>query len=122
MFLMTRTLMILAAVASPPPDRIMVNALVHTMDEKRPKAEAIAITSGRISAVGSTSAILASQGPRTEVMDLRGATVVPGLKESHGHFIGIGEARMSGHDEAASLSGLQTDGWGATALPDLEWK
>ena len=94
MFLMTRTLMILAAVASPPPDRIMVNALVHTMDEKRPKAEAIAITSGRISAVGSTSAILASQGPRTEVMDLRGATVVPGLKESHGHFIGIGEARM----------------------------
>ena len=94
MLLMTQALIILAAAASPSPDRILVNGVVHTMDEKRPRAEAIAITSGRISAVGTMAAVLAQKGPKTEVVDLHGATVIPGLKESHGHFIGIGEARL----------------------------
>src|SRR5262245_31513215 len=77
------------------PDRIFINGVVHTMDDARPRAEAVAITGGRISAVGSTAEILASKGPSTDVVDLKGATVVPGLKESHGHFVGIGQARMS---------------------------
>lgn len=80
--------------AATPPDRVLVNATVHTMDDAKPRAEAIAITGGRISAVGSSAEILASRGPNTEVIDLKGATVVPGLKESHGHFVGIGQARM----------------------------
>ena len=65
------------------------------MDEARPQAEAVAITGGRITAVGSTADLLALKGPQTEVIDLHGATVIPGLKESHGHFVGIGQARMS---------------------------
>ena len=83
--------LVLAAAA---PDRILVNGVVHTMDDARPRAEAVAMTGGRISAVGSSAEVLALKGPQTEVIDLRGATVIPGLKESHGHFIGIGQARM----------------------------
>ncbi len=89
------TLALLIAAAQAPPDRILVNGNVHTLDEGRPRAEALAITGGRISAVGTTVEIQALKGPATEVMDLGGATVIPGLKESHGHFVGIGQAKMS---------------------------
>jgi predicted amidohydrolase YtcJ len=82
-------------IALQPPDRILVNAVIHTMDDAHPRAEAVAMSAGRISAVGSTAALLATKGPRTEIIDLMGATVVPGLKESHGHFVGIGQARMT---------------------------
>ncbi len=92
MFLTSSALALLLAAEAP--DRILVNGVVHTMDETRPRAEAVAMTGGRITAVGSTAEVLASKGPQTEVIDLRGATVVPGLKESHGHFVGIGQARM----------------------------
>ncbi len=91
MFLTSSALALLLAA---PPDRILVNGVVHTMDEARPRAEAVAMTGGRITAVGSTADVLALKGPQTEVIDLQRATVVPGLKESHGHFVGIGQARM----------------------------
>jgi predicted amidohydrolase YtcJ len=91
MFLTSSALALLLAAT---PDRILVNGVVHTMDDARPRAEAVAIAAGRISAVGSSAEILALKGPQTEVIDLQRATVVPGLKESHGHFVGIGQARM----------------------------
>ncbi|MBK5257855.1 MAG: amidohydrolase [Vicinamibacteria bacterium] len=89
----TNALLLLLAVDAP--DRILVNGVVHTMDDAHPMAQAVAMTAGRISAVGSTADLMATKGPRTEVIDLLGATVVPGLKESHGHFVGIGQARMT---------------------------
>jgi predicted amidohydrolase YtcJ len=89
------TFVILLAAAAAAPDRILLNGVVHTMDDSRPKAEAVAMIGGRISAVGTSAEILALKGPQTEVIDLKGATVVPGLKESHGHFVGIGQAQMS---------------------------
>ncbi len=94
MFLTINTFAVLLA-ATPAPDRILVNAVVHTMDEGRPRGEAVAMMGGRVSAIGSTAEVLALKGPQTEVIDLHGATVVPGLKESHGHFLGIGQARMN---------------------------
>jgi predicted amidohydrolase YtcJ len=93
MFLTLSALTLVLAAAAP--DRILVNAVVHTMDEARPRVEAVATTQGRILAIGSTAEMLALKGPQTEVIDLRGATVVPGLKESHGHFVGVGQARMT---------------------------
>ncbi|MEO8359264.1 MAG: amidohydrolase [Vicinamibacteria bacterium] len=92
---MLPSFVLLVALAATPPDRILVNGIVHTMDDKQPRAEAVALTAGRISAVGTTAAIMALKGSQTDVLDLKGATVIPGLKESHGHFLGIGEARMS---------------------------
>lgn len=76
-------------------DLILRNGVVHTLDAKRPKAQAVAITGKRIVAVGSDAEVLRLAGPRTRMIDLAGATVIPGFKESHGHLLGMGYARMS---------------------------
>jgi predicted amidohydrolase YtcJ len=91
-FLPNALALIIAAAA---PDRILVNAVVHTLDDARPRVEAVAMAGGRIAATGTTEEMLALRGPQTEVIDLKGAVIVPGLKESHGHFVGIGQARMT---------------------------
>jgi hypothetical protein len=49
--------------------------------------EAVAIANGRILAVGSDDEIRAYQGPNTTVVDLKGRLTVPGLADSHAHFI-----------------------------------
>ena len=49
--------------------------------------EAVAIANGRILAVGSDKEIRAYQGPNTTVVDLKGRLAVPGLTDSHAHFI-----------------------------------
>ena len=69
-----------------PPDTILVNGTVLTVDSRDTIAEAVAITGGRISAIGTTAAIRALAGPSTTVTDLRGRTVTPGLMDSHVHF------------------------------------
>ncbi|MEE4361760.1 MAG: amidohydrolase [Pseudomonadales bacterium] len=55
-------------------------------------AEAIAFRGGRILAVGRAEALAAHLGPDTEVVDLAGATVVPGLVDSHTHLFELGAA------------------------------
>ena len=49
--------------------------------------EAVAIANGRILAAGSDKEIRAYQGPNTTVVDLKGRLAVPGLTDSHAHFI-----------------------------------
>src|SRR5574340_418822 len=75
-------------------DLVLVNAVVATMDSARPTAEAVAITGGRIAAVGTNARIRALAGPGTRVLDLHGAFVTPGFIESHGHFMALGAARL----------------------------
>ncbi|MFH8410336.1 amidohydrolase [Streptomyces sp. NPDC018019] len=67
------------------PQRIFVNAAVITVDPARPRAEALAVTDGRITAVGDDAEIRALAGPATDVVDLGGRTVLPGFVEAHGH-------------------------------------
>jgi predicted amidohydrolase YtcJ len=68
------------------PDLLLVNANVLTMDPARPRANAVAVSGGRIIGVYSgkpdTSAL--------EVVDLRGATLIPGFHDAHNHMIGFG--------------------------------
>lgn len=56
-----------------------------------PDAEAVAIAEGKILFVGKASGAEAFIGPETEVFDARGATVIPGLVDSHTHVLGLGE-------------------------------
>ena len=49
--------------------------------------QAVAIANGRILAVGSDEEIRTYKGPNTEVVDLKGRLVVPGLADSHVHFL-----------------------------------
>jgi predicted amidohydrolase YtcJ len=75
-------------------DLVLENAVVHTVDAKRPRAQAVAVRGNRIVAVGSTADVQALVGPKTRVLDLRGRTVVPGFDDSHAHMLGIGFARL----------------------------
>ncbi len=72
------------------PDLILVNGIVHTMDDNVPSATALAVSGNRILAVGSDSLIGSLPGPATRIVDLAGRTVVPGFIESHGHLLGTG--------------------------------
>jgi predicted amidohydrolase YtcJ len=90
-----------------PADLLLINGTVYTLDEVQPRAEAVAIRGDRIAFVGSSGAAADYRGAETEVMDLAGKTVVPGLADSHAHLSGIGAREMNLNLEgAASLSEL----------------
>ena len=82
------------ASAVEPADLVLLNATVHTVDAKRPRAEAVAVRGNRIVAVGTSAELRSYVGPRSRVMDLRGRTVVPGFDDAHAHFLGMGFARL----------------------------
>ncbi|MBI3983075.1 MAG: amidohydrolase [Gemmatimonadetes bacterium] len=89
------TAVLLAACARPEPaDLVLRNGKIVTMDSARPEAQAIAITGYTITAVGSNRRIGRYVGPNTEVIDLAGQLAVPGFIEGHGHFMGLGGAKM----------------------------
>ena len=73
-----------------PPDTILVNGHVITVDARFSMAEAIAIAGGKFSAVGTNAAIRALAGPGTVTIDLHGQTVIPGLADGHLHDAGGG--------------------------------
>ncbi len=75
-------------------DLVLKNAVVHTMDASRPRAEAVATLGSRILAVGAFEDLRDLVGPETRVLDLGGHTVVPGFDDSHAHLLGIGLARL----------------------------
>jgi predicted amidohydrolase YtcJ len=68
-------------------EMIITNARVLTMDEARPRAEAVALGGGRILAVGVRAEIEALAGPTTRVVDAGGRTLLPGFVESHLHLV-----------------------------------
>jgi predicted amidohydrolase YtcJ len=78
--------LVLAVLAAPePPDLIVLNANVLTMDGKHPAAEAFAVRAGKFASVGSNAAIKELAGPKTRVLDVDGKTVVPGFIDAHAH-------------------------------------
>lgn len=66
---------------------ILRNGKITTLDRQRPEAEALAVTDGRIRAVGTDAEIMALAGEGTRVIDLAGRRAVPGLNDSHTHLI-----------------------------------
>ena len=70
-------------------ERIFFGGDVVTMDDGRPEAEAVAVAvaDGKIAAVGSKDEVMAWRGPATEMVDLRGRTLVPGFLDGHSHCI-----------------------------------
>ena len=67
-------------------DTLLINARILTLDPQHPSATALAIRGERIVAVGSGAETRPWRGRRTRVVDLRGATVVPGLVDAHAHL------------------------------------
>jgi len=89
----------------------------------RPDAAAVAIRGGKIIYVGSDKGALALRDKRTRVIDLNGATVLPGLVDSHTHFIELG-AKL----ESVDLTHVATEAQAvalvaerAKSVPKGEW-
>ncbi len=72
------------------PSLIIHGGTIYTANTAQPTAEAVAVGDGRIVQVGTASDVLRMKGPRTQVIDLGGATLVPGLQDAHGHVLGLG--------------------------------
>jgi predicted amidohydrolase YtcJ len=77
----------LAAGTSLPPDVLILNGSLHTMDTNRPTAEAVAILGNRIVVVGTSSELRPLAGPHTRIIDAHGHTVLPGFNDAHVHFL-----------------------------------
>ncbi len=75
-------------------DLILVNGKIVTVDDARPEVQAVAVSNGRILAVGSDEAIRNYATESTQVIDLDGALAIPGLIESHGHFTSLGRSKL----------------------------
>ncbi|MDN2717967.1 amidohydrolase [Janthinobacterium sp. SUN120] len=66
---------------------ILLNGRFHTVDRAQPLASAVAIADGKFLAVGDVEDAMRHRGPATQVIDLAGRTVIPGLNDSHLHLI-----------------------------------
>lgn len=75
-------------------DLVLRNGNIATLDAAKPRAEAIAITAGKIVAVGTNAEIARQIDAKTRVIDLHGHLAIPGFIEGHGHFMGVGEAKL----------------------------
>lgn len=84
----------LVTYAAAPADLVLRNGKIVTMNPAAPAARAMAVSGGRIAAIGGEDAIQPWIGPKTRVIDLHGMTAIPGFIEGHGHFTGVGEFRM----------------------------
>ena len=72
------------------PDLVLHRGRIRTMDPARPHAVALAIEGGRVVAVGADEEIVPLAGSATRVVDLAGATVVPGIVDAHNHLLSTG--------------------------------
>lgn len=76
--------------AQPPKSQLFINGTVLTMDAEHRIVEAIALEGKRIAALGSSREILTLKRESSIVHDLKGATLLPGFIDAHGHFPGWG--------------------------------
>lgn len=66
-------------------DVVISNGKILTVDPEFSIAHSLAITDGRIVAIGSAEAVAGHRGPNTRVIELGGKTVIPGLIDNHFH-------------------------------------
>jgi predicted amidohydrolase YtcJ len=100
------------------PDLLLVNGNVLTMDPGHARASAVAVTGGRISAVYTGKPDIQAN----DVIDLKGATLIPGFHDAHNHMIGFGltlsdvDCRVTSLDELYARIAER-----ATTTPEGGW-
>ncbi|MCP4724292.1 MAG: amidohydrolase family protein, partial [bacterium] len=93
-------------------DLVLTNGKIITIDERESVAEAVAVKFGKILAVGTTDEINMFTGSGTQVIDLGGKTVIPGLMDSHCHITStsmsmIGVMDLSEEAGVTSIADIQ---------------
>lgn len=77
-----------------PADLLLQNGRIYTVDPAKPVVEAVAVRDGRIVATGRADDLKHWAGKRTRVLELHGAAVFPGFKDSHAHLLSIGLTKL----------------------------
>ncbi|MFV0374120.1 amidohydrolase [Microbacterium sp.] len=103
-------------------DLVCAGGAVHTSNTVRSRATAIAVTDGRITAVGGDE-VRDLIGPRTEVVDLAGRLLVPGFQDAHVHPVwgGLDMLRCDLAPLSTASAYLDAIGAYAAAHPGDEW-
>ncbi len=73
---------------------VLTNGKIVTLDDAIPEATALAARDGRIVAIGSDADMSEWMTDDARVVDLEGRLAIPGFIEGHGHFMGLGNAKM----------------------------
>lgn len=104
-------------------DVILHSGRLWTGVEGAPYAEALAIRSDEIVAVGSNADVMGRRGDDTRVIDLEGRFVTPGFIDNHTHFNRAGELLLGVNLlEVSDAAGLtEAVGDAAERLPDGAW-
>lgn len=104
----------------PAPDVLFTGRFI-TLDESLPQARAIAVTGGRITAIGDSEAILDLAGPDTRRIELPGVAV-PGWVDAHVHVSGLGSVLDQLNVEAMSIEAIRDKvAEAANNTPPGEW-
>jgi len=80
--------------ADDPATLVLKNGRIVTVDDELPEATWLAARGSTILALGDSADVAPLVGPATRVVDLGGRLAMPGFIEGHGHFMGVGRARM----------------------------
>jgi len=106
-----------------PADLILYNGNVLTVDASNTKVHAIAVTGGKITAIGSDESVLAHAGKETTRVDLDGKTVIPGIIDAHTHLRGIAGnvGKLSISDASSVVEVLEIIKGHAATVPAGTW-
>jgi predicted amidohydrolase YtcJ len=88
--------------AQAPADLVLTNGRIYTVDNARPMVTALAVRGGRVIFVGSDAEARVLTTPSTRLIDLRGATVIPGIIDAHAHLLGLGYMLQSANVAGAT--------------------
>ncbi len=90
-------------------DLVLFNGKVFTAESSQPKAQALAVENGKVLQAGSDSEIKALADANTQLIDLGGKTLLPGMIDAHSHAIfgGLEMASANMGDEVVALEELQ---------------
>jgi predicted amidohydrolase YtcJ len=94
-----------APVKTAPANLVLIHGKILTVDANDSVAQAVAISNGKIIAVGSNADVESRAGKGARVIDLHGRTATPGLIDSHGHFAdgGVSELQAVKLSDAADV-------------------
>src|ERR1044071_7229826 len=93
--------------AQQPADLVVFNGKVLTMDAQDSVVEAVAVRGGKILAVGTTAEIRKLAGPSTQLVDLHGRSVTPGLIDAHLHFADVSPLYSVDLSNATTIEDVQ---------------
>jgi predicted amidohydrolase YtcJ len=105
------------------PDLILFNCNIWTVDDQLPRAQAIAISDGRVFAIGSNDDVLRLASANTRKFDLAWKTVLPGFNDAHSHpiYSGLSHLKRVACDKDSIGAIQQAIRERAQSTPPGEW-